>query len=112
MQAAGRQRAVETLAEIERLTEAQHDAAAAGRIAEVAGCLQRRQGLLAQLHEEAIAPERLRAVAARDAETMGILRISLQHLGGELGQLRDGGRALQGYRVRVQSSPGFMDQVQ
>ncbi len=100
------------LVELEQLTEAQYHAAVAGRIDRVAVCLRTRQGMLARLAEAHVAPARLRALAAVDVQTAAILRAQLQHLGGELARLREGGRALHGYRTPVQSSPGFMDQVQ
>ncbi len=99
-------------AELERLTEAQHQAALRGDTEALAARLDERQLLLDQLGTAAVSAECLATLAAIDAHTMDLLRARLHDLGSEAARLREGEKALRGYRVRFQPSPGFWDRVQ
>ncbi len=101
-----------TWAEVERLTRAQHEAAAKGQIEEVAACLQSRQRLLSQIGPDHACAERLAQLAHLDAQTMDFLRAQHARVGDQLAQLREGGRALKRYRMPVHRSPGLVDRVQ
>ncbi len=99
-------------AELERLSEAQHQAALTGDIEALAARLDERQLVLDQLGTVTVSAECLATLAAIDAHTMDVLRARLHRLGSEAARLREGEKALRGYRVRFQPSPGFWDRVQ
>ena len=100
------------LAELEGLTELQYRAAELGDFDAVMDCAWARQSVFEALGGSHPAREQLQRVAATNAQTIGILQEQLKRIGGELARLREGGKALHGYYVRVQSAPGFIDQVQ
>jgi alkylhydroperoxidase family enzyme len=101
----------EELAELERLGQAQYDAAKAGNLQEVRSLLGTRQRLLASFRGRAVHPELLRRLVASDAETMTALTAEISRVETHLARLRHGERALAGYVMQVVAPPGFLDQV-
>ncbi len=98
--------------EIDRLTTVQLEAATAGRLADVAVAVAARGRLLTTLGAAERHLHLLADVARRDAQTMEHLQAQHRRIGEELARLREGGRALHGYRVPARVSPGFVDRVQ
>jgi hypothetical protein len=101
----------EDLAELGRLSRAQLQAAKAGNPKEVRLLLGTRRQLLAHLKDRVVSPERLKEVFAPDAETIATLKAEMERVEESLLRLSEGGRALQGYVVRMAASPGFVDQM-
>jgi hypothetical protein len=99
------------LAELERLTRAQVEAARAADVEALGALLDARRQLLESLRGRAVSSQDLEPLLRLDAETQALVRERVQSVEGALARARQGGRALGGYAARIAAPVGFIDQL-
>lgn len=105
------QGAGDALAEYTRLSQAQRDAAHAGRFEEVGSLLGARRLPLERLRDRGVRPEEIDAARALDVETRRALETEIRRIAEALSRLATGSRALSGYAGRAATLPAFVDHV-
>ena len=99
------------IAELDRLSRAQLEAADAGDFEEVRLLVGTRQHLLDTMRGRAVRAGDLERVMASDAGTVAALRVQIERLEQALARLSEGERVLSGYALRSAVSPAFLDHV-
>ena len=99
------------LEKLERLTQAQAEAAQAGDLESLRALLEARQHCLDGLRGRRVPPGRLADLSARDAETRALLEARLQGVGRALAHIQTGGQALNAYAAPSLAPAGFMDRM-
>ncbi len=98
------------LAELDRLTRAQVEAAHAADVEGLTGLLAARRALLEALRGRTVRPGEAAQLTRLDAEARRSVEAHIQRVQGELATIRVGGRALRSYETRVPAWPGFIDE--